>query len=57
MTKKRLINEAGSTQYLRDQIRCIGIVVRELRTEKDLTQREVAERGEIAFAWWNKSKR
>ena len=48
--KKRL-DDAALERYSQEHSRCLGVVARELRTEKGLTQQAVAKRAKVSVRW------
>ena len=48
---KKQPDDAALKHYSREHGRCLGVVVRELRTERGLTQHEVAKRAKVSLLW------
>jgi transcriptional regulator with XRE-family HTH domain len=48
---KKQPDDAALERYSQEHGRCLGVVVRELRTERGLTQHEVAKRAKVSLRW------
>ena len=48
---KKQPDDAALERYSQEHGRCLGVVVRELRTERGLTQHEVAKRAKVSLLW------
>jgi len=48
---KKQPDDAALERYSREHGRCLGVVARELRTEKGLTQYAVAKRAKVSLRW------
>jgi DNA-binding XRE family transcriptional regulator len=46
--------DAAVQRYWKEFWRCRAVVIRELRTEQGLTQRELAKRAEVSLVWLQK---
>ena len=49
--KKQTDDAAALEHYSQEHGRCLGVAVRELRTERGLTQHEVAKRAKVSVLW------
>ena len=48
---RKRIDRAASERYRQEHNRCLGEAVRELRTDKGLSLREVAKRANVSILW------
>ena len=48
---KKQPDDAALEHYSQEHGRCLGVVVRELRTGRGLTQHEVAKRAKVSLRW------
>jgi transcriptional regulator with XRE-family HTH domain len=48
---KKQPDDAALGRYSQEHSRCLGLVARELRTERGLTQHEVAKRANVSLRW------
>lgn len=48
---KKQPDDAALERYSQEHGRCLGVVVRELRTDRGLTQHEVAKRAKVSLRW------
>ena len=48
---KKQPDDAALERYSQEHSRCLGLVVRELRTERGSTQHEVAKRAKVSLRW------
>lgn len=48
---KKQPDDAALERYSQEHSRCLGLVARELRTEKGWTQLEVAKRAKVSVRW------
>jgi len=51
---KKQLDDAALERYSQEHGRCLGVVARELRTEKGLTQYAVAKRAMVSLRWVQK---
>lgn len=48
---KKQMDRAAFERYSREHGRCLGVAVCELRTDKGLTQSELAKRAQVSVLW------
>ena len=48
---KKQSDDAAFERYLQEHGRCLGLVIRELRTERSVTQHEVAMQAKVTLRW------
>jgi transcriptional regulator with XRE-family HTH domain len=48
---KKQTDTAALERYRQEHGRCLGVVTRQLRTDKGLTQSEVAKRAKVSVLW------
>lgn len=48
---RKQLDDPALERYVQEYSRCLSLVVRDLRTEKGLTQQEVAKRAKVSVLW------